>query len=98
MKQDRITAVTDDGMLWCGIWDLENTSNLRDAKKKIQKRAEEAFKGVTYDDPVELDLEGSPAPFRLLLDQLSQSPAIRHRTVDIPAGFSGVILNDPFRQ
>jgi hypothetical protein len=60
LKKERITAVTDDGLLWCGVWDLENTPSLKIAKAKLEARAEAMFDDVAYDEPVEVELEGMP--------------------------------------
>ncbi len=63
LEKERITAFSDDGMLWTVVADMKSVSSMDDAAARIRARVDKAFTAVQYQEPINLELQGMPARF-----------------------------------
>ncbi len=61
LEKERITAFSDDGMLWLVVVDMKSVSSMDDAAARIRARVDEALTAVQYQEPINLELQGMPA-------------------------------------
>jgi len=61
LEKERITAFSDDGMLWLIVVDMKSVSSMDDAAARIRARVDEALTAVQYQEPINVELQGMPA-------------------------------------
>ena len=61
LEKERITAFSDDGMLWLVVVDMKSVSSMDDAAARIRARVDEALTAVQYQEPINVELQGMPA-------------------------------------